>query len=1113
MAEPTDSEESNGKSQDAASGQGEPEETLQGASLPDVSKTVLDVRTLWGKAVSPDASPSSSIKAGGIGAGLEAASKLLPRLRRLSKAKEEKEKPEESDFELIELLGKGGMGMVFLARQKSLDREVAVKVIQPQAAGDAEARGKFFAEALVTGELDHPNIVPVYDFGGTPEGILFYPMKQVRGTSWDKVIQEKSLDDNISVLLSVSDAVAFAHDKGVIHRDLKPENVMLGDYGEVFVMDWGLAASVGMEKAEKLTPETGFAGTPAYMAPEMAKCEPTKIGPASDIYLLGGILYEIVTGLRPHTGDDVYSCIHAAMENLIQPTEKKGELVEIALKAMVTEPQDRYKSVKDFQRAIRDYRSHAESLKLSTAADERLSRAKDKPKTEVYRELTEIIAGYQQAIELWSSNEGAILGLRKARETFVEVALERGDLALAQSQVTAMEEECGKFVLPEKRLESPKDLAEKVSLAIAHAARKEKIARLSRRAAIAASSLVLIVSLTAYFITRAARERTELALGREEKQRHRAEEALRRAERENYYNIIALASARIADSRFDQAESLLWSTPRELRGWEWGRLMQFCHQDLLTLKGHSGYVFSVAFSPDGKRVVTGSEYKTAEIWDAESGQEILTLKGHSMPVVSVAFSPDGKRVVTGSWDKTAKIWDAESGQDILTLKGHSDRVSSVAFSPDGKRVVTGSFDNTAKIWDAESGQEILTLKGHLTFVVSVAFSPDGKRVVTGSYDGTAKIWDAESGQEILTLKGHSGYVFSVAFSPDGKRVVTGSWDNTAKIWDAESGQDILTLKGHSHIVYSVAFSPDGKRVVTGSWDKTAKIWDAESGQDILTLKGHSHIVYSVAFSPDGKRVVTGGYDGTAKIWDAEGGQEILTLKGHSDRVSSVAFSPDGKRVVTGSEDNTAKIWDAESGQEILTLKGHSGPVAFSRDGKRVVTGRVNSTAKIWDAESGQEILTLEGHSSIVTSVAFSPDGKRVVTGSFDKTAKIWDAESGQEILTLKGHSGYVFSVAFSPDGKRVVTGSEDNTAEIWDAESGRELLTLEGDAGSLYSVAWSPDGRRIATASLDSTAKIWDSFDRDLTPEKLDEKRRERYKRWLERNRETAEAKKASTPE
>jgi len=955
---------------------------------PEEGRTIRDVRTLWGGAVSPDASPGSSIKAAGIGEGLEAASKLLPCLRRLSKAKEEKEKPEESDFELIELLGKGGMGMVFLARQKSLDREVAVKVIQPQAAEDAEARGKFFAEALVTGELDHPNIVPVYDFGGTPEGVLFYPMKQVRGASWDKAIQQKSLEENLSILNSVCDAVAFGHDKGVIHRDLKPENVMLGDYGEVFVMDWGLAASVGSGKAEALTPESGLAGTPAYMAPEMAACDLAKIGPASDIYLLGGILYEIVTGLRPHTGEDAYACIHAAMENIIQPTEKKGELVEIALKAMATEPHERYKSVKEFQRAIREYGSHAESLKLSAAADERLSRARGKPKAEVYRELTETIAGYQQAIELWSQNESAILGLRRARETFVEVALERGDLALAQSQVAAIEEECGKLVLVEKGPKGPEDLAERVSLATAQAARKEKIARLSRRAAIATTALIIIVTSTAYLITRAARNRAVAAQRRalsakaeESRQRQKAEEALRTAERENYYNIIALADAKTANSLYDQAEALLWTAPRQLRGWEWGRLMHVCHQELLALKGHSDTVLSVAFSRDGSRVVTGSRDSTAKLWDAETGQELLTLQGHSAPVPSAAFSPDGERVVTASSDNKAKLWDAKTGKELLTLEGHSDRVLSVAFSSDGTRVVTGGgdltagVDDTARVWDAQTGKELLAVKGHSKQVNSVAFSPDGRRVATASSDNTARVWDAETGQELLKLwpDGQPDPevlqfpIHSVAFSPDGMRIVTGGDSRTVKILDAETGREISALSGHSRSVESAVFSPDGKRILTGGWDRTAKVWDAESGQEILTLKGRSSVIFCVAFSPDGKRVATASMDQTAKIWDAEKVQDVPTLTGHLE-VTCVGFSPDGTRVVTGSSHGTARVWDTESGREILTPGGTHGTDAgrhrcrlfagreASRDGKQIEHSddlrRANRPGDLFDRVAG-----------------------------------------------------------------------------------------------------------------------------------------------------------------
>src|SRR5271166_4731395 len=251
----------------------------------------------------------------------------------------------------------------------------------------------------------------------------------------------------------------------------------------------------------------------------------------------------------------------------------------------------------------------------------------------------------------------------------------------------------------------------------------------------------------------------------------------------------------------------------------------FSTQAWLTLKGHNGYVLSVAWSPDGKRLATGSDDHTAKVWDAASGQEVLTLKGNNGYVYSVAWSPDGKRLATGSLDHTAKVWDAASGQEVLPLKGDTDCVRSVAWSPDGKRLATGSLDQTAKVWDAASGQEVLTLKGHNGSVLSVAWSPDGKRLATGSGDQTAKVWDAASGQEVLTLKGHNGSVLSVAWSPDGKRLATGSLDQTAKVWDAASGQEVLlTLKGHNGSVYSVAWSPDGKRLASASSDRTVQVY-------------------------------------------------------------------------------------------------------------------------------------------------------------------------------------------------------------------------------------------------------------------------------------------------
>ncbi len=351
------------------------------------------------------------------------------------------------------------------------------------------------------------------------------------------------------------------------------------------------------------------------------------------------------------------------------------------------------------------------------------------------------------------------------------------------------------------------------------------------------------------------------------------------------------------------------------------------------------------------------------MWDAETGQEILSLKGHREIVRSVAWSPDGKRILTGSDDKTAKVWDAEKGQELLSLKGHTNTVWSVAWSPDGKRIVTGSGDKTAKIWDAQKGQEVLSLKGHTDRVWSVAWSPDGKRIVTGSGDlfgrnpGEPKVWDADKGHEVLSLKGHTSEITSVSWSPDSTRIVSGSRDNTVKVWDAEKGQEILSLKGHTGPVFCVAISPDGKRIVSGSgggFDDQfqplpgeAKVWDAETGQEVFSLKGHTGVVTSVAWSPDGKRILTGSWEDTrVKVWDADKGQEVLSLKGHTGRVTSEAWSPDGKRIFAWDFADKVLAWDSTTGQPADAANPPPRPdpgLARSPDSSRLALLNVNST--------------------------------------------------------------------------------------------------------------------------------------------------------------------------
>ena len=1152
-----------------------------------------DVQRRWEDSFAAGAAPEASIKAARQDHVRPVAVEApLPRALSVSG----------NAFVLLELLGAGGMGLVYRARQNSVDRQIAVKVIRPELADQQGLRDQFLIEAVVTGDLDHPNVIPIHDVGVAPDGTLFYAMKEVRGTPWSKAIASKSLEENLEILLKVADAVAYAHSKGVVHRDLKPENVMLGDYGEVLVMDWGLAISVsGAAKAERLPSQSGAAGTPAYLAPEMALGEGDRIGPASDIYLLGAILYESVTGLRPHAGKGAMACLLAAARNEIQPTDKKGELVRIALKAMATAPEDRYTDVKAFQQALRGYRRHAESIALATRAKELLARIQQDQASAAYGECNEAISGYRQALALWAGNVPAVKGLRRARETLAQRALERGDLALARSEVDAIRTECREFALEaadadlrrrsrfgvahsagaerdtalaghdaaagrsapsESGVKPPhsKDrpvaisedpglaaLAERVRAATEQAAQRERMGRLSRIAAMIAVAIVVVVSVTAYLVTKRQRDRAVVAEAAEAAQRRAAEasektavaakaqteQALAETRRENYANVIALADRKIAAGEIVQAEEMLWTTPRELRGWEWGRCLFLCHQDLLTLKVNAYGIACVAFSPDGTRLVT-ADGSVPRVWDVTTGQECLSMAGKG-GVICAAFSPDGRRIATGDYSASVVLWDATSGARLLTLSGHRTSVGAVAFAPDGTRVASAEMDETGQVkdgdvilWDAATGQRLATLQGHRASIRSVQFSPDGQRLVTASSgsDSTIRIWETQGGKELLSI-GVPG-ALCAAFTSDGASVCYGAVQGVAGVWDAATGEKRVSFSGHTDQVFSVAMSADGVRAVTASFDRTARVWDVKTGNELLCIKVQAP-VWSVALAPNGRLLATGGGDGAFRLWDAgrdgsavglaglpggfaDGhsrlvttGSGVLPIRTYSTEtglilrevgrvsadVSACAMSANGLRLVTGHEDGTMAIWDVPAGTKILDLEGHTEwvlSVAFSPDGARVVSsaGRLTTSgeaiaALVWDASSGQRLLALKGHEKMVWSARFSPDGRWIVTGSNDGTARIWDAASGQERSAFRSAAitgadpGAVTAVAFSPDGQWIVTGHWMKVAVIWDVASGQPLRVLNGHSNALTSVEFSPDGRRVFTAARDLSLRVWDA--------------------------------------
>lgn len=994
-----------------------------------------------------------------------------------------------NDPELAEI-GRGGIGRVLVARDNHLGRDVALKELLDSdlirsplstaeghvtLSGAAPALTRFLREARVTGQLEHPGIVPVYELGARADGTLYYTMKLVRGRTLAQALQGRtSLEDRLRLLphfVSLCHAVAYAHSRGVIHRDIKPANVMLGEFGETVLLDWGLAKVRGSadihgellsrstelrrSALDGLTVEGSAVGTPQYMSPEQVMGDTEHIDAPADVWALGVMLYQMLTGTLPFEGATAAEVMRNVLKQPLVPPQQREkaappELASICLRALARDPAARFPSARELGEELEAFRA---------------GRPVSSHRYTVWEHAQRFVARHR-----------AILGAGVAVLIVVVAALAvvtaswRGERAARQREAEARATE------RQQRLEASFRLAQGLA---------ERAERLTRERSLLDARIFAAAS---WLANPAAGGRDD---ARELLARGPEAEASVLAARSRYYQssvetVVSLAATAEAGASL-LAVALAPDGSLVATGGGKGHIALWGAGDgrrLSTMRADDE-VRDLAFSPDGGRLAAVTRSGQVECWDAGRGARLWSARADDGETNAVAYAPDGGSVVTAGRDGVIRLWQAADGQALGRLGGHPAAVHDLATiaSERGPLVASAGRDHTVRVWDLGQRRLLATLAGATAVVRGVAFGAGGSLVAAVSYDKTARVWELPSGRPRLVAGGFEDEMLSVAMTPDGGRLAAGGWDGRVTLWDVEASVPLVALS-HQSPVWAAAVGHDGRLLAAVTEDGRLRLWKLAPPRPVLAVPERTFI-WSLDLSPDGRSAATAGTDGVVRLHDLAAAGHPRLLRGHRDIVGSVAFAPDGHTVASSGFDGTVRLWDVASGRQTRLLAGHRGfvrSVAWSPDGALLASGGSDGTVRVWNAASGTEILCVASP-PIVRVVAFDPAGGELAAAGDGPHVMRWAVPGGTALAPLPVTGSALSGLAYARDGHLLAVGDEDGWVVLFDPRAGRELGRRKVHAGFVYTLRFSPDGRWLVSAGDDRRVGLLRPA--DLVPELL----------------------------